>query len=88
MRKFKTQLQSYLCNVLARSRHDRGITQEKMAELLYLTTRAYGSLERGKSGFSAVTVILFLALLSDEGIVRVVRDFARLLPELEENEFD
>ena len=65
MRKFKTPLQLYLCDVLVNDRHNRKLTQEKMAELLYMTVRSYGALERGKSGFSAVTMILFLALLSD-----------------------
>ena len=76
------------CDVLASNRHNRRITQEKMAELLYMTARSHGKLERGKSGCSAVTLILFLALLSDREMVRVVRDFARLLPELEKDEAD
>lgn len=88
MRKFQAELKAYLHTVLLRERSEKGITQEKMADFLYLTPRSYGDLERGKSGFSAVTLILFLAQLSDEKILSIIRGFAQKLPKYEETETD
>lgn len=85
MRKFKPKLQDYLQAVLAKNRSERGLTQEKMAASLYLTPRAYGDLERGTSGFSAVTLMLFLSQLTDKEILSIIRGFAEILPEAEES---
>lgn len=88
MRKFHAQLKPYLRTVLTQHRAEKGLTQEQMAEALYMTPRSYGSLERGKAGFSAVTLILFLAQLSDEKILAVIRGFAQKLSEYEEKDSD
>ena len=53
------------------------MTQEDAAELLRMSSRAYADLERGESGFSATTLLLFLAQLSDSEIVELVRAFLK-----------
>lgn len=47
-------------------RKQLGLTQAAMSEKLHISERAYGELERGRSGLSAATLLRFLILLSDE----------------------
>lgn len=86
MRKFKSLLKPYLRKILHDSRKAVGISQEQMAALLRISPRSYGDLERGKSGFSAVTLVFFRALLPDEEIIRIVRGFFLLMLDSEEKE--
>lgn len=86
MRKFRKLLKPYLQNVLNLARHENNITQEDMADFFYMSTRSYCDLERGKSGFSAVSLIILLAYLPDDVMVRVVRGFFDLLLEAREKE--
>ena len=58
-------------------------THERMSELLRISSRAYSDLEHGRSGFSAVTLLLFLNIFSDEQIVEFVSGFVKKLTELE-----
>ena len=44
-----------------------------------MSTRSYCDLERGKSGFSAVSLIILLADLPDDVMVWLVRGFFSLL---------
>lgn len=59
---------------LKRTRKQSGYTQETMAEVLHLSTREYGDLERGKHGLSAYTMLLFLLTLADEAILNLLHD--------------
>ena len=86
MRKFRKLLKPYLQNVLNLTRHENSITQEDMADFFYMSTRSYCDLERGKSGFSAVSLIILLAYLPNDVMVRVVRGFFDLLLEAREKE--
>ena len=58
----------------------RSVTQERMAEHLRITPRAYSNLERGKSCASAAVLLSLLLLLDDEelrfllGKIRVLWD--------------
>lgn len=86
MRKFRKLLKPYLQNVLNLTRHENNITQEDMADFFYMSTRSYCDLERGKSGFSAVSLIILLAFLPNDVMVQVVRGFFDLFLEARENE--
>ncbi|RKJ41746.1 XRE family transcriptional regulator [Acutalibacter sp. 1XD8-33] len=86
MRKFQNLLKSYLRNVLTISRQEKNLTQERVAALLHMSTRSYCDLERGKSGFSAVTLILFLAMLSHDKILETIRGFSSLTANSEKKE--
>lgn len=86
MRKFKSLLKPYLRKILYDSRKEAKISQEQMAAFLRLSPRSYGDLERGKSGFSAVTLIFFLAMLPNDMMVRTVRGFFLLMLDSEEKE--
>lgn len=73
MRVYKEIAQKYLPPRLRPWRKARDMTQEDAVELLRMSSRAYADLERGESGFSATTLLLFLAQLSDAEIVELVR---------------
>lgn len=86
MRVYKEIAQKYLSPQLRPWRKARAMTQEEAAELLRMSSRAYADLERGESGFSATTLLLFLAQLSDAEIVKLVRAFLKEVLKKEEQE--
>lgn len=55
------------------------LTQERLAEKLCLSTRNYQKLERGVHKLSAITIILFLYLLSDQEIISFIRSFGQMV---------
>lgn len=67
MRKeYHTILKRYFCNKLVQIRISEDITQEKMARALLMDERSYIDLEHGKSGCSAVTLVLFLIYVCND----------------------
>ena len=52
-----------------------------MAEKLRISPRSYISLERGKSGCSAATLMFFLLILSNEEILNLRAAFRRQVDE-------
>lgn len=65
----KQFIKHYLTNSVRSFRLERNMTQEKMAEQLRVTARAYGDLERGKFCFSAVTLLYFQMMLSNDELI-------------------
>ena len=55
------------------------LTQERLAEKLCLSTRNYQKLERGDHRPSAITIILFLYLLSDQEIISFIHSFGQMV---------
>ena len=55
------------------------LSQEKLAEKLHVNTRNYQKLERGDHRPSAITIILFLYLLSDQEIISFIRSFGQMV---------
>ncbi|WP_322172301.1 helix-turn-helix transcriptional regulator [Acutalibacter caecimuris] len=86
MRKYQDLLKPYLQEILDTHRHQCDLTQEKMADLLHMSVRSYCDLEHGRSGFSAVSLILFLAQLPEDKLLETVKDFRRLVEKLESEE--
>lgn len=86
MRLYKEFTKTYLVTLLKPWRKARGLTQEEMAEKLRMSSRSYAALERGESGFSATTLLFFLALLSEEALLRVVREFLSEVNRKEQHE--
>ena len=60
-------------------RQAAGLTQEKLAEALYLSARSYQKLEQGVHLPCATTLALFLGQLTDQEVVAFVRTFAQLV---------
>ena len=55
------------------------LTQERLAEKQCLSMRNYQKLEGGVHKPSAITIILFLYLLSDQEIISFIRSFGQMV---------
>lgn len=86
MRVYREFAKTYLTPRLRPWRTERGLTQEAMAERLRMSSRSYAELERGECGFSATTLLLFLSMLPDDEILRVVKGFLKEVLRLEGHE--
>ncbi len=60
-------------------RLDNRLTQEKLAEALYLSARSYQKLEQGVHQPCATTLALFLGQLTDQEALAFIRSFAQLV---------
>lgn len=75
----KQFVKDYLTKSVRSLRLERNMTQEKMAEHLHVTSRAYGDLERGKFCFSATTLIYLLLMLSSEELIKFMAPLRKKL---------
>lgn len=75
MRIYKTLTREFLSQYTDALRKRLDLTQEKMAESLRITYRAYGDLERGKYCFSAASLLFLLLLLKDEEVIELLKGF-------------
>ena len=55
------------------------LSQERLAEKLRVNVRNYQKLERGVHKPSAITLLLFLRLLSDQEILAFIHNFGELV---------
>lgn len=86
MRKYRMFVRNFLSGWAKKAREERKLTQEKMAERLTMSVRSYADLERGKSGFSATTLLFFLSELPEEQAMQIVREFREGVRQVEEHE--
>ncbi len=86
MRKCTMLVRKHLSGWVRRMRAIEELTQEKMSEQLHMSMRAYSGLEHEKNGFSATTLMFFLAVLPQEKVLQLVEDFQEKFYEVEENE--
>lgn len=86
MRKiFQSDLKAHLRSELLRTRTDLRESQEKMAERLGISVRAYVDLERGKSCCSLVTYLFYLRYCSKNAQASL-NEVLALLPPAEADE--
>ena len=78
MRKSEDLFLDFWVGQVREFRLDNRLTQEKLAEALYLSARSYQKLERGVHQPSATTLALFLGQLSDQEILAFVHTFGKL----------
>ena len=76
MAKFRLSIQPFFSDSLFKSRHLWQLTQEKMAELLRISSRAYRELEKGRSSCSAETLVFFLAQMTVEDAWKTIQTWA------------
>ena len=79
MRRYEKQFLALWVGQVRWFRLEKHLTQEELAEALYLSARSYQKLERGVHKPSAITLLLFLRLLSDQEILAFIRDFGELV---------
>ena len=78
MRRYENHFLALWVGQVREFRLDNRLTQEKLAEALYLSARSYQKLERGVHQPSATTLALFLGQLSDQEILAFVHTFGKL----------
>lgn len=86
MHQYSFLLRAFLTEHIRDCRITLRVTQEIMAEKLRISPRSYISLERGKSGCSAATLMFFLLILSAEERLRLCDDFRRRVDEEDAHE--
>ena len=87
MCEYKDIFKMHLRVVVIQYRIDHGLTQEAMAELLHISSRAYCAMEQGDYSFSATTFAFFLRLLPPEEVSNFLNQFGNLIEQMEmENE--
>ena len=78
MRRYERQFLVFWVGQVRGFRLEKHLTQEELAEVLYLSARSYQKLERGVHLPCATTLALFLGQLSEE-VLAFVRTFAQLV---------
>ena len=79
MRRYERQFLVFWVGQVREFRLEKHLTQEELAEALYLSARSYQKLERGVHLPCATTLALFLGQLSDQEVLAFVRTFAQLV---------
>lgn len=79
MRKHESLFLAFWVVRIREFRTKMNLSQEKLAEKLHVNTRNYQKLERGDHRPSAITIILFLYLLSDQEIISFIRSFGQMV---------
>ena len=79
MRRYERQFLVFWVGQVRGFRLEKHLTQEKLAEALYLSARSYQKLERGVHLPCATTLALFLGQLSDQEALAFIRTFAQLV---------
>ncbi|MCD8125692.1 MAG: helix-turn-helix domain-containing protein [Lachnospiraceae bacterium] len=67
-------------------RSHRKLTQEEMSEQLHISWRSYSDLERGKSGFSAKSLLFLMLMLNQEEAMALLAEARVQLQELIETD--
>lgn len=78
---FQHLLRRFIRSQLMDYRSRSGTTQERMAELLFITPRSYAYLERGTYGCSAATLMFFILTLPEDEVLRLRAEFLILVEE-------
>ncbi len=79
MRKHESLFLAFWVVRIREFRTKMNLSQEKLAEKLHVNTRNYQKLEWGVHKPSAITIILFLYLLSDQEIISFTRSFGQMV---------
>ena len=86
MKLYKMLAKEFLAEYTDMLRKLRNLTQDEIAERLRITSRAYGDLERKKYCFSAVALLFFLLMLSDNELKTFLERFRKRVYALEHKE--
>ena len=86
MNLYKSLAKEFFTEYAGPMRASRKLTQEKMAEQLRITPRAYGDLERGKYCFSASTLLFFLLAMREDELFGFLNGFRWGVRQLENGE--
>ena len=83
MEDYKTLMRKFFTSRLASIRKKLGLSQDKMSELLHITTRSYIDLEKGKYCLSAKSLMFLLLLMDKDEIYQLLLDFKEMIDKAE-----
>lgn len=86
MNKQNRVLQAYLIEQTEQYRQELHYTQERMAEQLHITARAYNNIKQGRHALSASTFLFLLLSMPDTKAIQVLHELKALLQTAEEND--
>lgn len=82
MNSYKYMFQEYLRKWIRSFRTSRKISQEHMSEMIHVSPRSYFDQEHGKYGFSAISLISFLLLLTQEELMEFLDGYRSIAEEI------
>lgn len=80
--KYRAELGKAMRELSEGYRIEHQYTQEKMAERLDISAKAYDNLKHGRHSFSAATLTMMLIQLEDEQVLEFVKEIRILRKEL------
>ena len=86
MKTCKNLVKAVLSEFVSNLRDSYSLTQEKMAENLRISPRAYSDLEKGKYCFSTVTLLFLLLFLKEDELKMLLNIFREKILESENKE--
>ena len=85
MNLYKMMAKKYLQKHAKMKRQELGITQEKMSEYLHIACRSYSDLENGRYCFSAISLLFFLLILTEDELKDMLGEFREMVCQIENN---
>lgn len=79
MKKSAILLNDYLRESIRSYRKAHRFSQKSMAAILEISPRSYNDQERGKYGFSAISLVFFMITLPESGVIDFWKDMCMLL---------
>ena len=86
MNKQNSALQAYLIELTEQCRRELHYTQERMAEQLHITARAYNNIKQGRHALSASTFLFLLLSMPDDKATQVLHELKTLLQTAEDED--
>lgn len=83
---YKQIARKFFAQAVGVARERQGLSQEEMAELLRVSARAYGDLERGKYMLSALSLLFFLITLETQEVAALLAAFRRRIEQEDWND--
>ena len=80
--RYKAGLETAMKELSEGYRIEHQYTQEKMAERLDISAKAYDNLKHGRNSFSAATLMMLLIQLEDEQVLEFVKEIRILRKDL------
>lgn len=83
MHNYTMVFRPHLIKLSERCRERNHYTQEKMAEALHISARAYNNVKRDRQSLSASTLIFLLMMLSEEEVLDFLQNMRELVTQAE-----
>lgn len=88
MNNYKYMFCEYLRAQVRAYRKQHKISQENMSEMLHVSPRSYFDQEHGKYGFSALSLISFLILLSEDEVTEFIVQYRKIAEKIDQGILD